>query len=184
VCVAGLEPFKGHAVLLRALSADDDLQRITVELVGDGPIRGDLEILTHDLGLSGRVRFHGARTEDDVRSILDNADLFVLPSTVGKRGHQDNLPVALMEAMASGVPVVASRFAGIPELVVEGVTGSLARPGDVDDLKRTLRRVLNSNSELLRMTELARAAVEQEFDIHANAARLAALVCSARTSRS
>lgn len=179
LCVAGLEACKGHAVLLRALSGDADLQRITVDVVGDGPLRGDLEILTHDLGLTERVRFHGARTEDEVRSILGDADLFVLPSTVGKRGYHDNLPVALMEAMASGVPVVASRFAGIPELVVEGTTGSLVRPGDVDDLNRTLRRVLNSGPELLRMTELARAAIEQEFDLHPNAARLAALVCSA-----
>jgi glycosyltransferase involved in cell wall biosynthesis len=183
LCVAGLEAYKGHAVLLRALSADDGLQRITVDLVGDGPLRGSLETLTQELGLTGRVRFHGARTEDEVRSILADADLFVLPSIVGKEGRYDNVPVALMEAMASGVPVVASRLAGIPELVVEGITGSLARPGDVEDLRRTLRRVLSSGSELLRMAERARAAVEQEFDLPANAGRLGALLCSASKAR-
>jgi glycosyltransferase involved in cell wall biosynthesis len=179
LCVAGLEPFKGHAILLKAISADVELERINVDIVGDGPSRGDLEELVHDLGLGERVRFCGARTEDEVRRFLGDADLFVLPSTMGEGGHQDNLPVALMEAMASGVPVVASQFAGIPELVADGVTGNLASPGDVEDLKRTLRRVLSSDSDLLPMTERARSVVEEEFDLPTNAARLAALVCRA-----
>ena len=183
VCVAGLESYKGHAVLLNAVSDDATLQRMTLNLVGDGPLRAELETLTRELGLTGRVRFHGSMTEDDVRDILADADLFVLPSIVGTAGHRDNVPVALMEAMASGVPVVASRLAGIPELVVEGVTGSLARPGDVTDLRRTLRRVLGSGSELQQITERARAAVEQEFDLPQNAGRLAGLLCGAPRSR-
>jgi glycosyltransferase involved in cell wall biosynthesis len=182
VCVAGLESYKGHAVLLEALAADAGLERITVDLVGDGPLRGELENLARELGLTARVRFHGSKTEDEVRGILAEADLLVQPSVVGTDGQRDNVPVALMEAMASGVPVVASRFAGIPELVVEGVTGSLVRPGDVADLRRTLRRVLDSGAELRQITERARAAVEKEFDLPANAARLAGLLCRTRES--
>jgi colanic acid/amylovoran biosynthesis glycosyltransferase len=180
VCVAGLEAYKGHSLLLSALAADDDdLTRITLDLVGDGPIRRDLENLTHDLGLAIRVQFHGAMTEDEVRALLAEADLFVLASTLGRRGHYDNIPVALMEAMASGVPVIASRLAGIPELVVDGVTGSLAVPGDVDDLQRILRHVLTGGSAVLGMTKAARVLIEEEFDLDVNAERLAALLSRA-----
>jgi glycosyltransferase involved in cell wall biosynthesis len=175
VCVAGLETYKGHALLLRSLSGDDDdLKRITLDIVGDGPIRRDLENVTHHLGLASRVRFLGTMTEDEVQGVLAEADLFVLASTLGRRGHYDNIPVALMEAMASGVPVIASRLAGIPELVVDGVTGSLALPGDVDDLRRALRHVLTERSTVFRMTEAARALIEEEFDLDVNAERLAA----------
>jgi glycosyltransferase involved in cell wall biosynthesis len=180
VCVAGLDPYKGHAVLLRALAVDDDLERMTLDLVGDGPLRRTLEALTRNLGLTGRVRFHGPMTEDEVRAMLYEADLFVLPSVFAQHGRHDNVPVALMEAMASGVPVVASRMAGIPELVIEGITGRLVRPGDVDDLRRTLREVLNSGDELQRMTGRARMAVEREFDLRTNAERLAALLSTAQ----
>jgi colanic acid/amylovoran biosynthesis glycosyltransferase len=177
VCVAGLETYKGHALLLRSLSSEDDvLERITLDLVGDGPIRHDLENLTQRLGLASRVRFHGAMTEDEVRGVLADADLFVLASIFWKGGQYDNIPVALMEAMASGVSVIASRLAGIPELVVDGVTGTLALPGDVDDLRRALRHVLSDSAGVLRMTRAARALVEEEFDLDVNAERLAALL--------
>lgn len=180
VCVAGLEAYKGHALLLRSLSGEDeDLKRITLDIVGEGPIRDDLEDMTQRLGLASRVRFHGAMTEDEVRGVLADADLFVLASTFGKRGHYDNIPVALMEAMASGVPVIATRLAGIPELVIDGVTGTLALPGDVDDLQRVLRNVLRDTAGVLRMTRAARALIEQEFDLGVNAERLAALLSGA-----
>lgn len=178
VCVAGLEPCKGHGILLEALAGDDDLQRITVDVVGDGPIRQDLESLAARLGLADRVDFVGARTEDEVRTILGDSDMFILPCTVDERGYHDNLPVALMEAMACGLPVVSTRLGGIPELVVDGVTGFLARPGDADDLAGVLRRLLACGSdELGHICERARATVEEEFDLRANTRRLAALLC-------
>lgn len=178
VCVAGLEPCKGHSVLLEALAGDPSLFRVRLDVVGDGPVRGDLERRVDELGLRERVRFQGAKTEDEVRLILYGADLFVLPCTVDGRGYHDNLPVALMEAMASGVPVISTRLGGIPELVVDGITGALAQPGDVDDLRRTLTRVIDSGSVIETVTR-ARATVEEEFDMNLNAQRLARLLCEA-----
>jgi len=176
VCVAGLEAYKGHAILLKALAGDPALVRIALDIVGDGSLRRSLERLTEQLYLGDRVRFRGPMTEDQVLRLLAETDLFVLASVIGERGQCDNVPVALMEAMASGVPVVASRLAGIPELVADGVTGSLAEPGSVDDLSRALREILASGSELLRITQRARDRVEQEFDLAANATQLAALL--------
>ena len=175
VTVAGLEEYKGHSVLLRALADEPDLARVTLDIVGDGPLRLELEALTRSLALEGRVTFRGAMTEDGVRTALDEADLFVLPSTFDENNRADNIPVALMEAMSSGVPVVTSRLAGIPELVVDGSTGYLAEPGDAGDLARVIGRILEDPA-VLTVTEHARRMVEDEFDIELNAARLAALI--------
>lgn len=176
VCVAGLEPCKGHADLLRALARGEGLERVSLDIVGDGPMRWDLERLVGELGLGPRVTFRGALTEDEVRRVLDAADVFVLAGTTDENGHHDNLPVALMEAMAAGVPVVASRIGGIPELVVDGVTGFLAEPGDVDDLRSALLRALDCDS-IADVVSSARSTVEAEFDLGANAQRLALLLC-------
>src|SRR5207244_9095490 len=93
-------------------------------------------------GLGSRVRFHGSLTEPEVAQKLDEADLFVLPSIVERSGDTEGIPVALMEAMAAGVPVVTSRITGIPELVRDGETGMLVAPGDASDLADKMAALL------------------------------------------
>ena len=113
--VASLREKKGHRFLFEALAQGGPaLERIELELVGDGPLRAELEAYAAQLGLSHRVRFHGDLTEHVVTSMLAHADLFVLPSVVEKSGDTEGIPVALMEAMAAGVPVIGSRLAGVP----------------------------------------------------------------------
>ncbi len=117
---AYLIPRKGVDTLIKACSRAS--RPLTVEIFGDGPLRPQLERQAKELGV--RACFRGNVT--DVRDRLDEVDLFVLPT----RG--DNLPVAILEAMASAVPVVATRVGGIPELVVDGETGVLVDVGDSD----------------------------------------------------
>jgi glycosyltransferase involved in cell wall biosynthesis len=153
-----------------------ELARLELDLVGGGPLRADLERLVHTLGLAPRVRFHGALTEPEVTELLDRADCAVLASIVARDGQMDGIPVALIEALAAGVPVVATRLSGVPELVRDGETGLLAEPGSVADLRRALRALLADPDGARARAEAGRRLVESEFDVRACAARLAALL--------
>lgn len=184
LCVASLQEYKGHAVLLHALAARPALQRLEVEFVGAGELRSLLERLAAQLQLAHRVRFAGALDEQQVRERLDSADLFVLPSIVASSGQMEGLPVALMEALACGVPVVTTRLSGIPELVADGETGLLAEPGDVAGLADALERVLAEPDAARARAVRGRAKVEQEFDIQASSARIAELLRGHAAARS
>jgi colanic acid/amylovoran biosynthesis glycosyltransferase len=171
LCVGTLRERKGHAVLLTALSEGDaDLARVELDLVGDGPLREPLKRLASDLEIADRVRFHGSLPEPQVREWLDRADLFALGSAVASDGQMEGIPLVLMEALASGLPVVATRLSGIPELITDGETGFLATPGDPTSLARALRRALADSGELDH--ERGRRLVESEFDMHRSARRL------------
>jgi glycosyltransferase involved in cell wall biosynthesis len=176
LCVASLQEYKGHRVLLEALAgADDDLARVQLDLVGSGPLREELERLAHTLGLEQRVRFHGGLPEPAVTALLDRADLFVLPSVVARNGQTEGIPVALMEALAAGVPAVASRLSGVPELVRDGETGLLAEPGSAEQLRIAIGRVLADPQGARLRAEAGRRLVEREFDVRRSAAALADL---------
>jgi glycosyltransferase involved in cell wall biosynthesis len=181
LCVASLEEKKGHRVLLRALAgADGGLERIELDLVGPGALRAELETLARELGLGDRVRFHGALPEPDVAAMLARADLFVLASIVERSGFMEGIPVALMEALAAGVPAVATRLSGVPELVRDGETGLLAEPGDPASLRAALARTIGDRDGARRRAAAGRELVEREFDAGASAARMAGLFRSSR----
>ena len=162
LCVAGLQEKKGHAVLLEALASAPGLERLRVDLVGGGPLRGELEAWARELGLANRVRFHGPLEETAVREMLAGADLFVLPSVIASDGQMEGLPVALIEALACGVPAVSTRLSGIPELIDDRRTGLLAEAGNPDSLAEALEWLLGGGELDL---EAARRLVESEFDV-------------------
>jgi glycosyltransferase involved in cell wall biosynthesis len=180
LCVASLQEYKGHAVLLDALAGAPELERMELDLVGGGPLRAQLEGRARTLGLGGRVRFHGSMREDSVRRLFDRADLFVLPSVVARDGQMEGVPVVLMEALAAGVPVVATRLSGIPELVHDGETGLLVAPGDASELREALVRVVTGSFE--PDLHAGRRLVEREFDVADTAARLRELIAAAHPS--
>jgi glycosyltransferase involved in cell wall biosynthesis/peptidoglycan/xylan/chitin deacetylase (PgdA/CDA1 family) len=173
--VASLREKKGHRVLFGALASDPALERMAVEVVGDGPLREELGALAAKLGLDSRVRFHGNLTEPEVAKKLAEADVFVLPSIVERSGDTEGIPVALMEAMAAGVPVIASRLTGIPELVRDGETGLLVEPGDVDELAGKLAQVLAAPDAARGRAIAGRQLVEDQFELHSSARRLVGL---------
>ena len=174
LCVASFKEHKGHAVLLDAVAGGGDaLARLQLDLVGGGPERQSLEAQAAQLGLTDRVCIHESVAEPEVRALLDRADLFILPSRVARNGQMEGLPVALMEAVACGLPVIASRLSGIPELIRDGETGLLAEPGDVTSLRMALERALAGNFAI--RGDAGRRLVESEFDVRNSAARLVAL---------
>lgn len=173
VCVGTLHAVKGQGVLLEACA---ELARRGVvfrcHLVGDGPDRAALEARARRLGIADRVRFHGARDRDGVRDALAAADVAVAPSVPTRDGRREGIPVVLMEAGASGLPLVASRLSGIPEIVREGETGRLVEPGDVAGLAAALEALARDPAERRRLGAGARAAVERDFRLAHNAGRL------------
>lgn len=173
ICVATLNELKGHSVLLDALAqGGPELERVQLDLVGSGPLEARLRAQAQRLGIVGRVRFHGTRSEREVAELLDAADVFVLASVRTPIGWMDGIPVALMEALAAGLPAIASRLSGIPELVRDGETGVLAAPGDATDLARAFERVLADPQATLERARAGRALIEREFDIERSAERM------------
>ena len=160
VCVARLSSEKGHLGLLRAI---EGLGKRGIEvdlvLVGDGPEEARIKHETEVLKLTDRVQFAGRKPERETLDIIARSDLLVLPS------FMEGLPVVLMEAMALGVPVVASRVAGIPELVEHGRTGLLYHPADWQGLEQTLADMLSDTENMAKMAQAGKAVIAQEYDI-------------------
>ena len=124
--VARLEPYKGIETLLRAASrAAIHAPMLQLLIVGDGSDRPRLEALAESLGIAAWTTFTGTR--DDIPRMLAAADLFAMPS------HTEGLGVAAIEALASGLPVLASRVGGLPEIIEDAVCGRLLRAGELDD---------------------------------------------------
>lgn len=173
LAVGRLDEIKGFAYLIEAcrLLAARGVP-FECHLIGDGPLRPQLERQVAEAGLSDRVRLLGACKQEQVREWLYRASVFVLPSVVTARGDRDGIPVALMEAMAVGLPVVSTRVSGIPELVEHGVSGLLARERSAEDLADCIERQLSDPAAARAMAERARAIVERDFDAATEARRL------------
>ena len=165
---ATLDHHKGVDVLLEACAVL--AAPVTVEIFGDGSAREQLEKLAARLGVP--ATFHGY--VDDYRSRIAALDLFVLPT----RG--DNLPVAILEAMASAVPVVATRVGGIPELIVDGESGILVPPDDSAALARACERLLASDELRTSLAEGGVRRVEERFTLADVARRIVACTRSPR----
>lgn len=166
--VGRLDPVKGVPLLLEAFVAVRERHpdaRLTI--VGDGAKRADAEQQARARGLGDIVTFAGYKTQAEVAELLEVSDLLVLPS------FAEGVPVVLMEAMASRIPVIASRVAGVQELVRDGETGYTVPPGDVATLSDRISHLLADPDLCRRMGEAGRAVVEAEFNLDKEAAWLA-----------
>lgn len=136
-------------VILRAMTRLDSELHATLDIVGGGDQRKSLEQLTAELGLADRVRFHGHASEEDLRALYTRASVFAIASIAELQS------IATMEAMASGLPIVAADAVALPHLVHEGENGYLFAPGDVDQLAARLTDVLTEEPEERRRMQQA-----------------------------
>jgi glycosyltransferase involved in cell wall biosynthesis len=157
-CVARFHPVKDHATLLRAFAqAAPNCPDADLLLVGDGPLRGDLERQTQQLGLSDRVRFLGVRS--DVPDLLRAVDVFTLLSV------SEAASLTLLEAMASSLPVVVTAVGGNPEIVREGQEGLLVPRGDAAAAGAAFQRLLRDPETAARLGAAGRARVEERYHL-------------------
>ena len=174
LCIGTLHEVKGQTYLIAAV---EQLRRQEIDVhchfVGGGPDLPRLQQQVDELGLGARVHFHGEQRRSQVLDHLRRADVLVLPSVPSSDGRREGIPVSLMEGMAAGLPVVASRLSGIPELVEDGQTGLLADPRDVDGLATALARLHRSAPLRRRLGQAGRQKVLAEFNLNENARQLA-----------
>jgi glycosyltransferase involved in cell wall biosynthesis len=156
VMVARFAPQKDHATLLRALGGLHG-EAWELDLVGDGPLLGEMKALAGSLGIESRVRFLGQRT--DVDQILADAQVSLLVT------NWEGFPISILEAMRAGLPVVASSVGGIDEAVHDGETGFLVPRGGVDPLRERLRWLLADPAARRRLGANGRARYEQQFTL-------------------
>jgi len=175
--VARLVEKKGIAVALRAVAHLRDAQtEVRYDVIGDGPLRAELEALATTLGIADRVRFLGALSNDGVRQAMRDADLFVLPSVTAPNGDEEGTPTVLLEAAYARLPVLATHHAGIPEIVADGESGVLVREGDPVALAEGLRTLLAARERWPAMGEAGRRLVIERGHLTADvAARLESL---------
>ena len=167
VFVGRLAAVKGVPVVLEALAKVRETHPdASLTLVGDGSERPQIEARIAELGLDDAVHLTGYLSQSGVAEELAGSDIFVLPS------FAEGVPVVLMEAMATGLPVVATRIAGIPELVEHGVNGHVVAPGDAEALAGALSELLDDPEARAAMGAHGRAKVAAEFTISTEAAWL------------
>jgi len=155
---------KGYEYALRAI-AQMPAGRVEYVIVGDGPLREELESLTRHLGAEDRVTFRGALRQDEVRQLYGQSDLFLLASVTAADGDKEGIPVVLMEAQASGLPVVATMHSGIGEVVKDGETGFLVAERDVAALTERLRYLVEHRECWAAMGRRGREVVCEQFNI-------------------
>lgn len=131
---------------------------------GDGVTKKETEALIISLGIEDKVRFLGAINPDEVTEWMQKADVFLHHSITDEKGCEEGIPTVLMEAMASGIPVVSSNHAGIPELVKDGECGFLVNEKDISEYSKLLIKLLKSNTEVIAKN--ASDYVSKKFNIH------------------
>lgn len=150
--------YKGVDVLLQALTQLPD--EVALHVVGRGGLVAEYQALAAKLGLLGRVTFHTDVSDEELPAVVRSAKLFVLASVSGP----ENGPLVVLEAMASGVPVLATRIPGVREMLRDGELGPLAEPGDAEDLARLIEACRADDKALAATGKKVRAHVEKHHD--------------------
>ena len=177
ITTGSLQPYKGQKDLVKAcaLLRDTGLD-FRCRVIGEGEERQALEKLIASHQLNNHVILLGAKTQNEVATLLKTAHCYVQPSIIMPSGKMEGIPVALMEAMATGLPVVATAISGIPELVHRGETGYTLAPGAPEQLATLIKQVYHHPDQAVRRAENARQLVMDEFNLEKNARRLSYLL--------
>jgi colanic acid/amylovoran biosynthesis glycosyltransferase len=170
---------KGFADLIRACGLIAERRKsFRCEIIGEGPLENELRAQIERLNLQDRVALPGAKPQLEVRQRLAAANVFALPSIIDSDGGMDNLPTVIMEAMATGLPVVSTTIGGIPEMVVENETGFLVQPGDASALASRIERLADDRALAQTLGRAGYQRAQELFSIDKNVRELCTLICS------
>jgi Glycosyltransferase len=179
VAIGRLIVKKGFANLIRACALLVERGRLfQCEIFGEGPLENQLLGQIEESGLKELVQLPGPKPQHQLRERLAAANVFVLPSVPEAEGGMDNLPTVIMEAMATGLPVVSTRIGGIPEMVIDNETGFLVRPDDPVALADAIEKVINDRSLGQKLGQAGHGRAQTLFSIEKNVRDLCALICS------
>lgn len=172
ISIGRLTEIKGFEYLIRACKIVSQRADFKCHIIGDGPLLPKLNSLIKELNLGDQVFLEGVQDSSRVKEFLEKATLFVMPSVWSKNDSQDGIPIVLMEAMAAGVPVIASRISGIPELVINEETGISFEPGDEMQLAQKIEEVIGNKGLQQKLSLNGRLKVESDFNITKSAGQL------------
>ena len=173
VAIGRLIDKKGFADLIHACRVLKDRGKLfRCEIIGEGPLEKELSRQIDQFDLQNCVRLLGAKPQREIAEHLAAGTVFVLPSVIGVDGGMDNLPTVIMEAMATGLPVISTAIGGIPEMVVESETGILVPPNDAGMLARAIEKVIVDLSLAQRLGEKGQKRASELFAIGKNAQSL------------
>ena len=176
LCVGRHTEKKGIATLLSAFARIAVKHPdVTLIQVGQGALTAKLQTLTKQLRIDRQVRFLGAQPHEKVRELMQQAEIFALPSQTAKSGECEGLPIVILEASASGVPVVSTYHSGIPEAVIDGETGFLVSEQDDRALAEKLDILLSDRALGEKMGQQGRKLIEEKFDLRQQTAKLEAI---------
>ena len=179
VAIGRLIVKKGFANLIRACALLVERGRLfQCEIFGEGPLENQLLGQIEESGLKELVQLPGPKPQHQLRERLAAANVFVLPSVPEAEGGMDNLPTVIMEAMATGLPVVSTRIGGIPEMVIDNETGFLVRPDDPVALADAIEKVINDRSLGQKLGQAGHGRAQTLFSIEKNVRDLCALIYS------
>lgn len=163
--IARLTEKKGISVAINAcLLLKQQNVDFDYTIIGDGPLRKELESQVANLGLGEKIAFLGAQTQETVSEYLNNSDVFLLPSVTALDGDMEGIPVALMEAMAIGIPVISTFHSGIPELIEDRVSGFLVNENDAASIAGVISEIIDNPGVLPDICRNAKHKIDNEFD--------------------
>ena len=157
---------KGIEFAIRAVAKARERCPVKYYVVGDGPLREELGALVDSLDLNQHVTFLGWQSQEQIRALMRRSNLLVAPSVTARDGDQEGIPMVLMEAMASGLPVVSTYHSGIPELVRDGHSGRLVPERDVEGLSEAIVELALDRHLRECMAAEGRKQVEEQFNLH------------------
>jgi glycosyltransferase involved in cell wall biosynthesis len=176
VHVGSLQPYKGQKFLIEACAILRDAGvPFRCRIIGGGDGLPNLKQSIRKYQLGACVELCGPLTQQEVANQLNSADCYVQPSIITAEGKMEGIPVALMEAMASGIPCIATQISGIPELIREGETGWMVHPEDASALAEKLIAVYSNPAEANRVALAGRQLVLEQFELSTNVKQLVEL---------
>lgn len=176
LCIGSLQPYKGISYLIDACAIlRDKGVNFRCQVIGKGELQSELQNRIAKKGLGEFVILLGPRKQDEVAKLLSEADCYVQPSVITNTGKMEGIPVAIMEAMAAGLPVIASNLSGIPELVKHQQTGLLVAPADSEALADAILKIGEAPDFASKLSEQGREWVLTEFDLKKNVLKLSHL---------
>jgi colanic acid/amylovoran biosynthesis glycosyltransferase len=165
--VARLVEKKGVRYGIEAIAKlKSNMPEIQYKIAGDGPLRTELEALIKRLGVSKKVKLLGWICQDELLKLMDKADILIAPSVTSRENDQEGIPVVLIEAMAKGIAVLSTYHSGIPEIVIDGVTGLLTRERDSDTLAERLSYLISNPDKRQELGSRGRQFIKENYDIN------------------
>ncbi|MBO97029.1 MAG: hypothetical protein CMA78_03725 [Euryarchaeota archaeon] len=158
LCTGRADKQKGFQTAIRAVAEIDDMP-LHLDIIGTGPYLDDLKKISRDLRTDERVTFHGRVTDDELNLAYSSADIYLIPTT-----RYEGLPLALLEAMAHGIPTISSEIGGNSDVITHNHDGIFIKPGNLSELISAIRRLGNDQEERRRISQAARATTERRFD--------------------